>query len=173
MFYTNKENNDYLMIEKRDLYLILGMSINEKLYNEVISMIRAIKNYSRNHEYIYIHEIGINKDNIVVKFLLNNTTKIVNNDLVVDISKITNALCISNYENNPILNELISLIRNQVYGNKEVLLKEYNENVINYILNNDDFNYYIKNLKGNYKSKFYIVYENGECVERKLKKKMY
>ena len=95
MFYTNKENDNYLMIEKQDLYLILGMDINENLYNEVISMIRATKDYSRNHKNVYVEEIGVSKENIVAKFLSNNTTNIINYDLEVDISKIENALCIS------------------------------------------------------------------------------
>lgn len=168
MFYTNKENDNYLMIEKQDLYLILGMDINENLYNEVISMIRATKDYSRNHKNVYVEEIGVSKENIVAKFLSNNTTNIINYDLEVDISKIENALCISIYEKNPISNEIISLFRNQVCGNKNVLSKEYNEDVINYILSNDDFNYYVKNLKGKYNPKFYVIYENGECRERKL-----
>ena len=124
------------------------MNIDENLYSEVISIIRATKNYSRNHEYMYINEIGVSKENIVAKFLLNSATNIINYDLEVDIFKIENALCILIYEKNPISNEIISLFRNQVCGSNNVLSKEYNGDVINYILCNDDFNYYVKNLKG-------------------------
>ena len=62
------------------------------------------------------------------------------------------------------------LFKNKICGNKYELEKQYNIKVINYILNNDNFEYYIKSLNGTKESKFYIVYENKQCVERKLVK---
>ena len=61
MFYTNKEDKNYLMISKEDLYLIIGMNIDKDLYNEVISIIRSMKQYSREHNYISVTEVALKK----------------------------------------------------------------------------------------------------------------
>lgn len=165
MFYTNKENNNYIMVNKQDLYLL---DAKGNIYNEIISIIMAIKSYSRNHGYMFVGDIALKNDNIVAQYLLNETTKIINDDLDINIYKIANALSIAFFENNPIYSELLYLFKNRVCGTRDGLIQKYNEEAIDYILKNNDFKYHVEISNGTYTPKFYIVYEKGECIEKKL-----
>lgn len=167
-FYTNIENNDYLMIKKEDLYLITNINLNKEQYREIISILNALKHYSREHNFIYIDEFALHKNNIISQFLLTENKKIVNDDLEINLLKSSNALCISILEDDPISKEILPIFKNRVSGNKYDLISKYDSNTLDYILNNSDFNYHIKKTIGNYTPKFYIVYEDGKCVERKL-----
>jgi len=168
--YTNIENNDYLMMSKKDLYSILNNNLNENIINEIISILIAIKRFSKKHSYIKLEEIAIKKDNILAQYILKENPTFINDDLNINIIKITNALNIALFENNPISQKIFPLFQNQIHGTKEDLEIIYDKYIIEYILNNFDFKYYIENLNGTYKSKFYIVYDSGKCYEKKLSK---
>lgn len=167
-FYKNIENDNYLMITKIDLYFLIKIGLKEEIENEVIKVIRAIKHFSREHNYINFNEIALNQNNIISQFLLTENKKIVNDDLEINLLKSSNALFISILEDDPISEEILPIFKNRVSGNKYDLISKYNSNTLDYILENSDFNYYIKKTTGNYTPKFYIVYEDGKCVERKL-----
>lgn len=171
-FKTNRDNNDYIMINaKIDLgMLIFEDKITEKIKNEVGFIYSSLFKYEYDMKCSYISDIAINKNSDLVKFLIEKASvyNFGNEDLIVDYDKVVNALNIAIFEENPIAKSILPLFKNQVSGKKDELVEQYNKEVIEYILENEDFNYYIENINGTYKPEEYIVYENGEFTKKIL-----
>ena len=110
---------------------------------------------------------AIRKDSILGYYILNlPSDKVYNYDNIITFEKITNALNIAIFENNPIYIKLIELFRSQVTASKDIIEYKYGLDVLNYIIENNDFKSYLQKVNGTYESTKYLVYETGELIEQ-------
>lgn len=168
-FKTVKDNEEYIIFNgKKGLeYLIKDDQIKEKIKVVASSIYFDTFKYENENKIPSISEIAIRVDSVIGIFLMENDL-IYSENLIVSYNKIINAFNIAIFENNPIVKSILPLFKNQISGKKDELIGTYSSEVIEYILNNDDFNYYIERLNRTYQPKEYIVYENGEFTKRIL-----
>jgi len=172
MIKTNKDNKEYLTINKCNLLVEIGKEhwpykIRKEI-NQIISLL-----YNAERKIGYIDQFEIRKDSEIGEFLLFciENGEIQNEDLNIDFEKITNAFNIAVFENNPIAKEILPLFQGREIGKKEELMQRYSEEAINFILENDDFETYLQKIDGKYKIKKYVVYEDGEFCKKDLMNK--
>lgn len=179
-FRTNTDNNDYIIIDaKFDLIALLlseqdflTVPIPDGLKNEINNMYFSLFEYEKEKKTGYISEISILKNSTLGKFLLSNTDmeEIINEDQVVDYKKVVNAFNIAAFQADAISAEIYPLFCGQIQGNKEELIEQYDEKVLDYILENPSFDIYLEKKNGTYKDVIYTVYEDGEYSQKKLSK---
>lgn len=167
MFYTNKENKGYLNFSTFSLYMLSVKNTPKQVLKEVNKIFSATREYEKK-EKCSIGEMTISKDSVLGRYILESNDSGIFSDLTISYSEITNSFNISIFEDNPISKDIFPLFKNQVSGDLKSLYKKYDENVINYILNNKDFKYYLELINGTYKPNEYRVYENGKFTKRKL-----
>lgn len=171
-FKTHIDNKDYLLFDGIITLscLMADDEIPNNIKNIAGNIFSNIFEYENKNRFEHISDIAIRKDSILGKFLIEKATefKFCNEDLVVYYEKVVNAFNIAVYENNDIAKEILPLFRNKVSGIKEPLQKEYGFEIIEYILNNDDFYYYLKVTEGEYHPQEYFVYENGTISKKIL-----
>lgn len=169
-FKSNKDNNEYLMIDARYSMLTLGQS--QKLTGEVLDeankIFSKLYKFEKENNHIIISEVAIRKDSAIGQYLLkhSNQDDIINEDLFIYYENIVNALNIAIYESCAIAERIIPLFRRKVHGSKEELLKEYDEVVLDYILTHDDFHEWIEPQEKDPTE--YIVFEDGEYSKKTL-----
>ena len=171
-FKTHIDNKNYLLFDGIITLscLMADDEIPDNIKNIAGTIFSDIFEYERNNRLEHISDIAIRKDSILGKFLIERASefKFCNKDLIVSYEKVVNAFNIAIYENNAIAKEILPLFRNKVSGIKEKLQKEYGFEIIEYILNNDDFYYYLEVIEGKYNPQEYFVYENGIISKRIL-----
>lgn len=167
-FYSNKENNKYLMISKFQMFLFISSDVPKYMKDEVSKTLAAIQKYEKENHNVHVMEIAVKKTEALANYFLHTKTSIVNDDLRVNYDKVVNAFNIALFQDDPISKEIYPLFKQQVSGEKQTLIKKYDEKVINYILENNDFKYYLSLINGQYNPSEYVVYENGKCVKKKL-----
>lgn len=167
MFYTNKENENYLNFSNIDLYMLMVRNTPKSIQNEVSKILSAALKYEKKNK-CSIGEMTISKDSVLGSYVVQLNDKNIFSDLIVTHKDITNAFNISVFEDNPIQKEIFPLFKNQISGDVKTLSKQYDENVISYIMKNNDFEYYLKVINGTYKPNEYRVYENGDFNNKKL-----
>ncbi|MBE6153675.1 MAG: hypothetical protein E7166_05580 [Firmicutes bacterium] len=167
-FYSNKENSNYLMISRFQIYMLISSDIPEYALKSIEELLVAVRKYEKENKCSHLDMIAVEKSTPISNFLLYGKPCIKNDDLYVDYKKVVNALNIAIFEDNPIAKQILPLFKNQVSGEKNILIKQYDAKTINYILENNDFNYYLSKINGTYTPLEYVVYHNNECVKMKL-----
>lgn len=167
-FKTNKDNDNYIVITRFELILMTGIQdIPLEIRNEALDVFS--KMIKIEHSIGTIKEIALSKEERLTNFLLStNLESIRNEDNIVTYNKVINAFNIATFEKNPISDAILFLFRGQVKGKKEELTKLYGKEVIEYILENDDFEKYLKKVNGEYTPNEYLVYENQKFVKKVL-----
>ena len=151
-FRINKDNSEYLMINvKVDGSILIASEIlptfasNElqKMYFDLFQYEKEINTKIICKE--YISEVAFPKSSLLGQWLLNNyeQKKIVYEDEFIYYEKVINALNIAIFECSPIAERIIPLFRQKIKGSKEELIKEYDEEILDYILTHDDFEAWI------------------------------
>ena len=168
MFYTNKENEDYLNFSTYILYMLMVKETTPKKVLKEVSEIHSLARKYEKENKCSIGEMTISKNSILGRYIVESNDSSISRDSSITHKDITNAFNISIFEGNPISKELFPLFKNQISGNVKTLSKQYNENIINYIMNNNDFEYYLEVINGTYIPYEYRVYENGEFNRKKL-----
>ena len=170
-FRTNVDNDEYITINKSDLMLIVVMDENPQEIKDIANDIFCeTLIFQKNNRVPYISEIEIKKDSLLGRYLLENsmTKKIRNEDLYIYYSDVVNAFNIASFENNKIMHILLGMFRRRIEGSTLDLSDIYGAELIEYISNHKDFNMYLEKLDGTYKTKEYIVYEDGEFSKKTL-----
>lgn len=161
---TCPDNSDFLELHEYDvMYLPLNGSKEIEIERSIfMSKIRE----SKDRPYIN-KKYAIRKDSILGNYILSlPSDKVYNYDDIITFEKITNALNIAIFENNPIYIKLIELFRSQVTASRDIIEYKYGLDVLNYIIENNDFKSYLQKVNGTYEPTKYLVYENGELIEQ-------
>lgn len=170
---TNKENKSYIEIDIKYGVgsLFSSSSIPEEIKEEAGKIYNSIRDYEYENHTGYISEILIPKTSKLGTFLLENTDmkEIIDNDQVISYEKVVNAFTIAMFEENPISLKILPLFQSQTSGTVEQLGTIYQEDVLNYILENTSFKTYLNNYNGEYEEpKIHTVYENGQFSQRQF-----
>lgn len=171
-FRTNVDNDEYVTIDKTNLMMLVVMDETPQEIKDIANDIFVeTLVFQKNNRITYISEVELKKDSLIGQYLLQNgmTKKIRNDDLYIYYKDVINAYNIASFENNKIMHLLLCMLRERVEGNTLNLSKKYGKDAVDYISNNKDFNVYLEKLDGTYKTKEYIVYEDGEFSKKVLK----
>ena len=170
-FRTNIDNDEYITIDKTNLMMLVVMDETPQEIKDVANDIFVETLYfQKNNRITYISEVELRKDSLMGKYLLENgmSKKIRNDDLYIYYKDVINAYNIASFERNSVMHLLLCMLRERVEGYTFDLSKKFGNDVIDYISNNKDFNVYLEKLDGTYKTKEYIVYEDGEFSKKTL-----
>lgn len=173
-FKSNTKDDKYLTLSFLDISM-LAYDDELSLPVEVVKDARRIF-YKRSELTIKNKhnkdKFNIRKDSTIGQYLINNFDQdyIINEDEYIYYVQIIEALKISIFENNEIFNQIIPMFRAQVQGSKEELRKNYDESVLDYILENDNFEEFLTKQDENYEesNSEFIIYENGEFSSKIL-----
>lgn len=169
VFETFEGDNDYIEIRYTDLMMIVTFEErkNNDIAQETYKIHWALNEYTRKNDLRFIGAIGIRKDSILGKFILNNKNRerYVNKDLLITYDNIVNALNIAMFEDNEIVKDILPLFKNREQGFYDELSKKYDDSVLKYIMNNRSFGRYLSKIDGKteYKPSMY-GYENGKII---------
>lgn len=161
---TCSDNSEFLELHEYDIMCLPtnGSKIVETEKSNFISKIREYKDRPYGNK-----KYAIRKDSILGNYILNlPNDKVYNCDNIITFEKITNALNIAIFEDNSIYLKLIELFRNQVAASKDIIEFKYGLDVVNYIIEHDDFKSYLKKVNGTYEPTKYLVYDKGELSEQ-------
>ena len=176
-FKNNQNNSEYLIIDIKvdggillasDILPIFPLLELEKMYLDIFVFEKKLD--------IKASEISFRKDSILGKWLLENydQERIIYDNLYISIEKIEQSILIAIIENNRIVSRIIQLFNDKAVGYKNELLESYEEEVLEYILEHDNYeNWLGYNSKENKQS---IVFENGlysTKFKNKIKDKSY
>jgi len=167
MFYTNKENDEYLNFSAFALYMLGVKEIPKEISKELGSIYSKIREYEKKNKRS-IGEMTISKDSVLGRYVVESNDSYIFDDINITYKKIVDAFNITVFEDNPISKDIYPLFKQQISGDLKSLSEKYDENLINYILNNNDFEYYLSIVSGKYEPKEYKVFENGDFVVKKL-----
>lgn len=175
-FKTNKDNKDYITINRMDLPLLAVICQDKyvEVSNEALNIFSKLNDFGFKEKKLFLNEFEIRKDSLLGKFFLNNPLEdeIINDDLVVDYTKVVNAFNIAVFQNNEIAIEILSLFQNPKELNQKTssLERKYGKETIHFILENNSFEDYLKSLAKE-EPKKYFVYEDNQFYYKELKEK--
>lgn len=164
---TCYDNSDYLELHEHDIFYLPLKYASKEVEEDKNNLISKIKEYRKTYKTNF--KCAVRKDSILGNYIISMPSDdVYNYDEMITYEKLTNALNIAIFENNPIYLELIELFRKQIVGPKKIVAFEYGLNIVNYILKNYDFKSYLKKMNGIYEPDKYLVYENDELSLRTL-----
>lgn len=175
-FRTNKDNKEYITIKKVDLTLIAVIceKRNIELCNEAMRIFGKLIEFGFENS-LYNENIEIRKDSVLGTFLLKNPFKeeIINADLELNYDKVVSAFNIAVFKNNEIAKKILPLFQKpeEAKLKSKELVEKYGEEVIDFILENNDFDDYLIKLKKDVEPTVYTVYEDGEFSRKTLVEK--
>ena len=167
MFYTNKENDGYLNFSNFALYVLGVKKIPNEVSKELGLIHTKIREYEKKNNWS-IGEMTISKDSVLGRYVVESNDSYIFDDIDITYKKIVSAFNIAVFEDNPISKDIYPLFKHQISGDLKSLSEKYDENVINYILNNNDFEYYLNIINGKYEPLEYKVFENGDFIKKQL-----
>lgn len=174
-FKNNKDNHEYLIMNIRTVggILLFGEILPtftslelEKMYFQLPSFEKEIGHH--------VSEVTFRKDSLLGNWLMENfdQQKIIYEnscaqlDSYISHEKIENAIAIAILENNKIVDKIIPLFSNNATGDKRQLLEEYEEDVLDYILEHGDFRAWSESA--NKEIEQYVVFEDGKYSKKLL-----
>lgn len=181
-FRIDKDTPDYITMDRNGLlYLSLKKYIiPNNVYQEVSDMIEDLVSfeYSAKKELeqidsSYLTSFKIRKESALGQYLIENAGKneIINESEFIHYSDVVSALNIALFnEEDKTSNKIFPLFKEQISGSKKELLKKFPEWVLNYILENNDFDAYLakRNQEKPIPTKSFVVYEEGEWTIKNL-----
>ena len=162
---TPKDNRDYLLFKNKiALYFFNMDNAPLNVFHEWSNLMKAADKFGT-----AATDIVIKKDSLIGNYLMSLFgQQIMDMENFIDYSKVVSAMNIAIFEGNPISEKLIVLFKNQVSGEAVDLERKYGVEVVKYIKENSDFDFYIGNVSGNYCPKEYLVYENGVLSKKTI-----
>ena len=169
-----EENKDYILVDVK--FDIARMTMNEDIEKEVYSELQSIYfklfSYECNNRIGYIKEpIALRKDSIVGRYILSHQEICLDDDTDITYKKIVDAYNVATYSKNlKMANKILPLFMGRISGTRDELGDICNLTVLDYILDNGNFDDYLKKLDGKVENivKEYYVYEDGEYSRRVL-----
>lgn len=174
---TNQDNSDYLEIDRDCMVsLLLSKDVPENIKEIASEMYCKMYEFEKKRDWGHISKISIRKSSYLGNYLLYaNDIEVINKDYIITYDKVVNAFNIVVYDGNPIYKQLLPLFKTGINVNYNELLKKYDSTVLDYILDNSDFDLYLLR-NGDYDSISYVVYEDEQystcnfTLEKKAKK---
>lgn len=162
-----KENPDYILARVDGDEGLFNLVL-KKVDDDVVAFIHDIF-YKMSkvvpEDEIYFSKIAIRKESYLGEYLMTHEDgkTIQNTSLYIDYDKIVNAFSIATYgKNEQMAMQLYPLIIKKVNGHYDDLKEHYSEDVLNYILEHDSFQEYLRKLDSK-EDRQYLVYEEGYC----------
>lgn len=158
-----KDNKDYITIGSLfDLGFIIFSSDSlldeikdefEKLYFDGL--------VSGNHTKYLDYKILIRRDSNVGIFINNHPELFINISMEITYKKVADAYLTAIYDDDSkMANKILPLLKGKICGMRDELSSKYCEDVLDYILNNDNFEEHVFGVNSDKKEK-YLLYENG------------
>ena len=109
-------------------------------------------------------DILIRQDSPLGEFILSNSDMFIDYDNYISYDKVVGAYLVSAYDEQAKMNnKIFRLLKERKSGTKQELMEEHSEHVLDYILENSNYELHLKKIDGKTKreNKKYIVYEDG------------
>ena len=163
-----KENPDYIVLGNRDDFfeLISERRIleNTQVEDMIKTMYYSLYLFEQESKLGYVDlEFVIRKDSFLGMFMLNNPDMFIDDANYISYDKVIGSYLISSYqEQSKMNNKIFRLLKERKTGTKQELMSEHSEYVLDYILENSDYNMYLRKLDEKVidTNKKYIVYED-------------
>lgn len=164
-----KEDDGYIVLGTReDLFALMTdrkIMENRQVEDMVKTMYYSLYLFEQESKLGYVNlEFLIRKESFLGMYMLNNPDTFIDDDNYISYDKVVGAYLISSYQEQAKMNnKIFRLLKDRKSGTKEELLKEHSEYVLDYILENPNYELYLRNLDEKIIStnKQYIVYECG------------
>lgn len=164
-----KEDDGYIVLGTReDLFALMTdrkIMENRQVEDMVKTMYYSLYLFEQESKLGYVNlEFLIRKESFLGMYMLNNPDTFIDEDNYISYDKVVGAYLISSYQEQAKMNnKIFRLLKDRKSGTKEELLKEHSEYVLDYILENPNYELYLRNLDEKIIStnKQYIVYECG------------
>ncbi len=163
-----KTNDEYITIPVKinglSLFLVDDERVSQEVYRELQSVYFGILNFEK-EQCIYVRDdIALRKDSVLGHFVLSHPENFINDDTDVTYKKVVDALSVATFEdNNKMFNKILPLFKNRISGRKEELADVCDLKVLNYILENGNFEEFLNRHDGIEElPKKYVVYEDGK-----------
>lgn len=163
-----KEDNNYIIVGTRnDFFEIISdkrILENSQVEDMIKTMYFSLYLFEMESKLGYVDlELIVRKDSCLGMFMLNRPDMFIDDDNYISYDKVMGAYLVSSYEEKSKMNnKIFKLLKDRKSGSKQELMKEHNEQVLDYILENPDFDLYLKKSDGKILevNKKYIVFED-------------
>lgn len=164
---SNKDNDDYLMIDIRgDFGNLIMEDIPQNIQKEIRQAFLDFFQYQKENESKVLETVALRKDSVLGQFILSSSDLFFNDDNYISYEKVVNAYNIAVFENDDkMANKILPLFKNRMSGMKEEF-SDFPEKVISYISRNADFYHHLKSKDNIFQ---YLVYEDGIYQRKNLK----
>lgn len=163
-----KTNDEYITIPVKinglSLFLVDDERIDLAVYEELQSVYFGLFTFAKKQGIFINDDVALRKDSILGRFILSHPENFIDEDTDVTYKKIVNAYSVATFEDNTkMANKILPLFKGRVSGRKEELADICDLRVLDFILNNGDFDKYLDNLDGKVEQpKKYVVYEDDK-----------
>ncbi len=182
----DKETPEYLTMNRIDLLSLCLhkaeiITFSKELWQEIIIMVNTMYEFEKIAIESHLIDETINtfkirNESILGKYLIENTdyVEIINENTYINYEDVVAALNIALFDGeDKTSNKIFPLFKEQIFGSKEQLLEKYPEWVLDYILENNDFEKYLakvnhEELPSETEIKDYIVFEDGVWAIKNL-----
>lgn len=161
-----KDNAEYITIPIKinglSLFLDEDEQISSDVYKELQSMYFGLFQFEKEQGVYIKDDIALRKDSIIGSFILSHPENFINDDTDVTYKKIVDAYSVATFEDNTkMANKILPLFKGRVSGRKEELVDVCDLKVLDFILENGNFQEYLNKLDGiDITPKRYVVYED-------------
>lgn len=163
-----KEDESYIVLgHKEDFFEMISdkrLLENTQVEDMVKTMYYSLYLFGTESKQGYINlEFVIRKDSVLGMFMLNNPDIFIDDDSYISYDKVVGAYLISAYqEQAKVNNKIFRLLKDRQTGTKQELMEYHSEYVLDYILDNPDYNLFLQNQDGKIirTTKKYLVYED-------------
>lgn len=163
-----KNNDEYITIPVKfglSLFLVDDEKrVSSDVYKELQSAYFGLFQFEKEQGVYIKDDVALRKDSILGRFILSHPENFIDEDTDVTYKKIVNAYSVATFEDNTkMANKILPLFKGRVSGRKEELADICDLRVLDFILNNGDFDKYLDNLDGKVEQpKKYVVYEDDK-----------
>lgn len=163
-----KGNEEYITVPVKCKGLSLFLDDDERIdlavYEELQSVYFGLFTFAKKQGIFINDDVALRKDSILGRFILSHPENFIDEDTDVTYKKIVNAYSVATFEDNTkMANKILPLFKGRVSGRKEELADICDLRVLDFILNNGDFDKYLDNLDGKVEQpKKYVVYEDDK-----------
>lgn len=162
-----KDNEEYITVPVKyglELFLVDDERIDSDVYRELQSVYYGLFHFEKEQGIYVRDDIALRKDSILGHFILSHPESFINDDTDITYKKIVDAYSVATFEDNTkMANKILPLFKGRVSGRKDELADVCDLKILDFILNNGDFNKYLDKLDGKVdQQKRYVVYENGK-----------
>lgn len=160
-----KEDDEYILV---DVKVSLGMAvmcqdISYEIKSKMGKIYSSLFEFEKENKCGYVSNVLLRKNSEVGQYITSHSDMFLDDSKYISYEKIVNAFNVAVYEDNAKMsNKIMPLFKGMVSGDKKELLEQEQakENVLDYILINDNFYEYLEKQNGEQVIKNYLVYDD-------------